>query len=369
MTHIFIPKGKYVFRQGDESKGFFGIIKGSISLRVNSKKPLTTVLKRSYFRSDSSFPPDPNEKEITTLSAGFTFGEWGLMRRTVRRTSAFTLEDSHFFHIAEGPLFVSISKTMMKAESDRKIFIIKQIEPFEELNKTTFDSLYNSMIPSFVGKNEMVYLEKTNADALYLILSGSLSLLKHVENYTPTDFSPMKFITMLKVEKGAVVGVDCLFEKNYKYSLRSDSDNTSMLIIKLDSLDKLIREKLKDFFKDFYLQHERNFKSTLDKRKEHELKVQYREPLKKNIQTDEKVLELKIKQQIKSTLNIKKPTTNIFRNYKIKVFKNFDHCIKDLEGIPPNTSHSKNIFKLTKINSGINSLSSKKSASVPGRMK
>ena len=121
--HTFIPKLYYIFRQCDTSALFFGILRGVISLRTNTKtkklslKKHTTSLKYIH----SSLRPkaikfDRNsvikkfnlldlcsteqlfeEEEKLRLSEGMCFGEWGLIYNKERTASAIVIEDADLF--------------------------------------------------------------------------------------------------------------------------------------------------------------------------------------------------------------------------------------------------------------------------------
>jgi CRP-like cAMP-binding protein len=352
MTYSFVPKGKYVFRQGDECDGFYGIIKGLVSIRVARKISTVSYFRRSILNLNDEdkldIRPEPVvQREILKISDGETFGDWGLMRKTTRRASAYAIEDSHLFHISEGSFYLSLCKIMLRAELERKNFICNRILPFEELSRTAFDSLYKSFQPKFVSKNEIVFDEREQAHSLYIILAGSFTLLKAIGS-SKTELAPTRYIPIIKVEKGGVAGIESLFDQFYKHSLRSDTDYSCMMVIKTISLENKLRDRLKDYFKNLYELNEKNYKETMRKRKDFELKVSYRKPIVEKFEFNEKILNEKAINFINDTVNQRKSPSNTFKNFKIQVLKK-DKLISEIKR--PNSSlrtieSSNNIYNM-----------------------
>lgn len=46
IEYMHVEKGKYIFRQGDKSDFFYGIINGKVSIRTEEK---ITVMSKKYF--------------------------------------------------------------------------------------------------------------------------------------------------------------------------------------------------------------------------------------------------------------------------------------------------------------------------------
>lgn len=86
-----------------------------------------------------------------------------------------------------------------------------------------FDEFYRRIISIFCSNKDVVYSEKTPANAFYLLYQGTCKLQKNFLNNKKEDPSiiDMKLTTVLNLERGDVSGLECVNKENkfYNYTL------------------------------------------------------------------------------------------------------------------------------------------------------
>lgn len=143
---------------------------------------------------------------------------------------------------------------MLKAEIDRKMFLMKLIPYFSEIPKSRFDQLYKHFIPRFLAKNEIIYLENTPADTIYVIYLGQCQIEKNTQSKPhQNDYrDPSKQLMLMTLDRGDLAGLEALesyhylgnyksFEERdikYRFSLKSTDDNTVLISIKMSFLNE-----------------------------------------------------------------------------------------------------------------------------------
>lgn len=160
MEHLFVPKGNYVFRQGDNNKIFYGIIRGKISIRIRKFSPSIVAIPEKEHESDNDFSDSSKipyfakrksaikyvkdienekvfseydlEEEKTVLGPGMCFGEWAMIYNSPTSASTFALEDTDLFCIDKEHFDSTLSRPIMKADVDKKNFIIRKIPSFKK---------------------------------------------------------------------------------------------------------------------------------------------------------------------------------------------------------------------------------------------
>lgn len=313
------------------------------------------------------------EEEILCRTDGFCFGEWGLIYKKERSTSALALEDTDLFVLDQESFNISFSKCLSKAEIDRKNFLLKRITPFAEVPFSKFELIYKTIVPMFLSKNEIIFLENSPSDKIYVIYMGLCNLIKNI-NILPEEYkndtSKMKFINLLKIDKGDIIGLETLYSEKYKYTLRSDSDYTVVLAIRVDKLDEPIKDKLKTFFNPLFSKFKDNMKIILDKKKNLAMKTKLNyksdtilkqiKKLKMN-KEEQNQFDEKIQNKVDEIKKISKIVhSNDFKNFKIKknakTYEKFVDQTKKLNNeklikrLKLNFTNSHKTIKLEKIN-------------------
>ena len=131
LKYRHIGKGTYLFHQGDTPDKFYGIIKGSISIRM-----------LPHMRKEEM--KDTKEVERIVLYPGTCFGEWALIYNSMRTASAYALEDVDLFYLDKEDFDITVNKEILKTDNKR-YFVINKI-PILRRNKKISTILF-AMVP------------------------------------------------------------------------------------------------------------------------------------------------------------------------------------------------------------------------------
>jgi hypothetical protein len=141
---------------------------------------------------------------------------------------------------------------MLKAELDRKTFLVTYIPFFNEMVKSRFEQIYKYFVPKFLSKNDMVYQENATADTFYLLYLGECIIKKNIISNQGQITNKPKNINIMKLERGDIAGLESLdiispdgevnLEKKtfYKFSLIANDENTVLISIKVSYLNELL---------------------------------------------------------------------------------------------------------------------------------
>ena len=101
MKYVYVPKGEFLYKEGDfENLLFYGIIKGEIIIKKNKsleEKINGIVCNKGLFV----------EIELMTASDGYCFGEISLIYNTPRTASVYANTDLHLFSIDQNAFNLS----------------------------------------------------------------------------------------------------------------------------------------------------------------------------------------------------------------------------------------------------------------------
>ncbi len=134
---------------------------------------------------------------------------------------------------------------MLKAETERKKFILQKIPSFSEIPPIKFDEFYRKVIALFVKKNEIIYSDKTKTSVFYLIYQGTCKLQKNFLKSSKQTESilDMKLSTIMNLEKGDVTGLESLFgSEYYNYTLLASSSEAVLFKIDLNLIAQEFRQ-------------------------------------------------------------------------------------------------------------------------------
>ncbi len=167
------------------------------------------------------------EKEILTRVNGEYFGDWGIIEGNTRKASALTLEDTELFTLDTDSFNSSFGRCMVRAENERKNFILKMLKPLNEINRGKFNTLYKMMFVKFLTKNEVIFIEGDNADLIYIIYDGVFRLSRKSSDkeegnneLLKSDIS--KQHTVIKLSKGDLAGLETF--DNFPRKIESESE-------------------------------------------------------------------------------------------------------------------------------------------------
>jgi hypothetical protein len=120
---------------------------------------------------------------------------------------------------------------MVRAENERKNFVLNMLKPLNELNRGKFNTLYKMMFVKFMTKNEIVFIEGSNAEMIYIIYDGVFRLSKknmskEEENDELLKSDISKQHTVIKLSKGDLAGLETF--DNFPRKIESESENESL---------------------------------------------------------------------------------------------------------------------------------------------
>jgi len=177
-------------------------------------------------------------------------------------------------------------KGLIKTESDKKYFIIRSIPPLKEY-LYHFQEFYKFITPSFLNKNDVIYIQETEADKVFLIYKGSIRIEKILEidfikemskkdqelNFLQAKQKKSKML--MRMDKGNIFGYEAL-EKNkkYKFTAKSDCEGTIIFCIKIQhSRFKYIIKAIKEYFEPIFLKNEKLLLEKIEHLIENQLKM------------------------------------------------------------------------------------------------
>ena len=219
---------------------------------------------------------------INEFREGNFFGEWELIYKKNRQYTAYTLEDTDLL-VLDSSFFKDYFKSeMMIMDFERKFFIRKTI-PILNINYLPI------MIPIFYSKGDIVYTEFDTAKYFYIIYKGlgALKQLKAAKDKKDIMLHIKKLETLMIIDKGCIVGLECTKNFNNQNEENVYYDNTfiiteqNTLVYRINlnkfKINKEDQINLKNWLKELY-------------QKQYKLIKDYREKLNKPKITREMLL-------------------------------------------------------------------------------
>ena len=284
LGYQFYAKNKYIYKEGDNSSKMFFILKGRISFskKINS-------LEFEY----------PQDVEQYQLGEGKFFGEWDLVYGRKTKVSAQCLENCHIIYMHKETFQKYIQEQFTKIESDSKANLVKILTNYLYMPQVKLERFVNSYAKMiFFKKGEIIYNEGEENRYLYLINEGEANLLKNITNgeedslitnsfddikiekiqkkaknidYKELFNHPLKnnnnrnsFKLDLKLNKnkyqivatlakGSFAGLEIVTGvSNFKYTLISNSNFTSVYKINIKNLDEHLKELMLNLIPLFF---------------------------------------------------------------------------------------------------------------------
>lgn len=305
----FCDKGSYLFHEGDKSHYFYGIISGRISMRhnveivskkekkddkktvkikkLNVKNGIKNLLKKTIASINEGnkgkkknikqnllkvIKEEENEEErekrtvieeeLFSKGEGYCFGEFGLMYNIPRTSSCYCTDSTYFFALNEEHFKNTLMKAITKSEVDKRIFLRDNLFPFDNLSPENLDTLYKNIIPLQYTNNALIYKEKEKAESIYIVYMNQFILEKQ---FMSKNFQTYQNYNILKIEKGGVIGLEAIYEKNanYHFSLKTNCRGELAVIytLKVERIPEVVKKQMKKYFSSYY----QTFKKTVDK--------------------------------------------------------------------------------------------------------
>ena len=273
MQYSFYKKNEFIFQEGDNSTKMYFILHGKISFRK----------KINSLEFDK-----PQEVEQFTKGEGQYFGEWDLVYGRKTKLSALCLENCYIICIGKDVFQKYIQEKFTKTESDAKANIINVLNKYIYMPRFKLERFVVSEVRMlFFKKNEIIFHEGEENRYLYLIYNGEANLLININHGEKLSFfDSSNDIKKEKIVKRAqkinykeaikkpisenndqnLYKCDCMFNENnyqpvatlgngsfagleivtgvtnYKYTLISNSNFTSVYKIYLKYLDEHLKE-------------------------------------------------------------------------------------------------------------------------------
>ena len=228
MKYKKYKKGEYIFKQGDKSDNFYGIIEGTISLVYNYYD------SRHYDKNNDG--PIKKSVEQLKMTKGWCFGEWAIIFNKPRTTDALCLTDVEVFYLTENVFSQYLGKEIYRSDTEKKNFITKKL-PGIQINGTR--SILSGIVPIFYSKNDFVYKEGETAENLFVVYQGECECKKYLGNNANFKYDISMMEDLFKVDQGCMMGLEIISnEKVYQSNLIVKKDFTIIYKIHENALRK-----------------------------------------------------------------------------------------------------------------------------------
>lgn len=133
MKYEYYEANTYIFRQGEMSDKFYGIISGQVSIRAKK------TFKKNKIVSNSV------EQEKTVFGPGMCLGEWGIIYSIPRTASAFTYTLTEVFSLDKDAFDKTLSKEIVRSDQEKKLFVANRFPHLAKVNK--YQNILTQIIP------------------------------------------------------------------------------------------------------------------------------------------------------------------------------------------------------------------------------
>lgn len=290
MKHQHYSKGTYIYQIHERSNKFFGIIRGSVSIRVravpisqtlSSNSSLAsndniTSLNSSEIKEDEITENDIRynlEKETQKLCQGMCFGENSLIKNTAHSESVYCCEDTDVFYLEKEHFDHYLKRLFIKSSEERKLFLKHKIPILDDI-KFDFDE------PEFYDKGTMLYNTFQKANSIYVLFQGECSLKDsdNIKCESELIERKEKLTTISIIDKGGIIGLESILNnnKNYESNCIVTRDFTVVYKIPYNKIASLLANEkngLKEFFINLYKQESSLIKNSIQKKKAQTLAV------------------------------------------------------------------------------------------------
>ena len=295
LRYKFYPKNEYIFKEGDNSSKMYFILHGNISFikKVNSLEFETAQDVEQYKKGDGQY-----------------FGEWDLIYGRKTKLSALCLDNCHIIYIEKETFQKYIQEKFTKTENESKSNLINILNKYIFIPKFKLERFISSEVKMlFFKKNEIIFKEGDENRYLYLIYSGEANLLINMsQGEKHSLFNSFDEIKVEKIQKKAqkinykeivkkpllknnnqnLFQKDIIFNRNdykpvatlgsgsfagleivtgitnFKYTLISSSNFTSVYVIYLKYLDEHLKEFMLNLI-PLFLELEERIHNQIDK--------------------------------------------------------------------------------------------------------
>lgn len=227
LTYEFIPKNRWVFKEGDFGDKFYILVKGEVSVQISVREKLKTVLK-----------------EVLVYKDGSSFGELALTDKKPRAASILAKTDCHFA-ILDKFNYNRILSSLLNTQRNELIEFLKTQSCFKHLTKVSLLKLSYCFEEKELKKGDVLYRENDPVGFIYCIREGEVKLSRNIKIEMIGDTKPVtKGTLILKkhcwkkadigiLESGELVGINDIEKKIYSNTCVVNSKTAKILLITL----------------------------------------------------------------------------------------------------------------------------------------
>ncbi|CAD8144631.1 unnamed protein product [Paramecium pentaurelia] len=164
MTYNFLPIGFNLFREGDAGTTFYIILQGRVSIH------------KKYQVGVNQF----EERELTQLHKGQSFGELALENDAPRSASVKALNSTHLA-VLEKEDYMIIKKTLSNQQKQMYFEEFAKLSIFSDWKFTNIKGLFDNVKFHQYGLNHQIYKEGDQSNQVYFIQQGELKVIKYLQ--------------------------------------------------------------------------------------------------------------------------------------------------------------------------------------------
>ncbi|CAD8144738.1 unnamed protein product [Paramecium octaurelia] len=164
MTYNFLPIGFNLFREGDAGTTFYIILQGRVSIH------------KKYQIGVNQF----EERELTQLHKGQSFGELALENDAPRSASVKALNSTHLA-VLEKEDYMIIKKTLSNQQKQMYFEEFAKLSIFQDWKFTNIKGLFDNVKFHQFGLNHQIYKEGDPSNLVYFIQQGELKVIKYLQ--------------------------------------------------------------------------------------------------------------------------------------------------------------------------------------------
>ena len=253
--HFRKKKKEKIYSIGDINDYFYIIVKGSIYIEE----------KGEMIKGIQQY------QEKCILKEGFCFGEFELLYDLNRICNVYAIENCDLLGIRKEKFLKILSKYILKSQNERKNLIINFIPCFRQMSNQKFFLYYNDFILEKIVKQNYIFKEGSEANALFLILQGRSRYVKNGTNllylgindlvgFESIDFepesneNPIYNCSLIAIDDCYIIKIRIGSLGNFRYRVRKElttfRDEKNNLFTQLIEQGKKEREKFKISYRE-----------------------------------------------------------------------------------------------------------------------
>ncbi|CAD8059597.1 unnamed protein product [Paramecium sonneborni] len=164
MTYNFLPIGFNLFREGDAGTTFYIILQGRVSIH------------KKYQIGINQF----EERELTQLHKGQSFGELALENDAPRSASVKALSSTHLA-VLEKEDYMIIKKTLSNQQKQMYFEEFAKLSIFSDWKFTNIKGLFDYVQFHQYGLNHQIFKEGDPSNQVFFIQQGELKVIKYLQ--------------------------------------------------------------------------------------------------------------------------------------------------------------------------------------------